>query len=187
LIEKRYSSEAGTRFGLATALARSRDFRGAQAAFDQLVNIAPRHPMLDILAMRIKADSGDVSGALDLGKAALQRDSTQRPMRLAYAQLLQRAGAHQEALQQLVQLELGNRKDSLIYQLQAKSYAATGQQLLQHKAQAEAYYLLGAVPSAIEQLQMAQRLGGGDFYLLSSIDARLREMRQSMATQEKVR
>jgi predicted Zn-dependent protease len=48
--------------------------------------------------------------------------------------------------------------------------------LLQHRAQAEAYVLRGNLPAAIEQLQLAQRAGDGDFYQKSSVEARLREL-----------
>ena len=61
--------------------------------------------------------------------------------------------------------------------LQAKTYAALGKRLLQHQAQAEVYVLQGSLPAAIEQLQIAQSAGDGDFYQLSAVDARLRELR----------
>jgi predicted Zn-dependent protease len=48
--------------------------------------------------------------------------------------------------------------------------------LLQHRAQAEAYVLRGNLPAAIEQLQLAQRAGDGDFYQKSSVEARLKEL-----------
>jgi predicted Zn-dependent protease len=49
--------------------------------------------------------------------------------------------------------------------------------LPQHRALAEAYFRLGNLAAAIEQLVMAQKSGDGDFYQLSSVDARLRELR----------
>ena len=42
---------------------------------------------------------------------------------------------------------------------QAKTYAALGKRLLQHQAQAEVYVLQGALPAAIEQLQLARERG----------------------------
>ena len=46
-----------------------------------------------------------------------------------------------------------------------------------HQAQAEFYILQGSLPAAIEQLQLAQTSGEGDFYELSVVDARLKELR----------
>ena len=61
------------------------------------------------------------------------------------------------------------------------SYAALGKRLLQHQAQAELYVLRGSVPAAIEQLQLAQAAGDGDFYELSAVEARLKELRARYA------
>ena len=70
-----------------------------------------------------------------------------------------------------------------------KTYAALGKRLLQHQAQAEVYVLQGSLPAAIEQLQLAQSAGDGDFYQLSVVDARLKELRaqhaQEMRDQKK--
>ena len=51
-----------------------------------------------------------------------------------------------------------------------------GKRLLQHRALAEAYALRGNFPAAIEQLQIAQKAGDGDFYQKSSVEARLKEL-----------
>ena len=45
--------------------------------------------------------------------------------------------------------------------------------------------LQGSLPAAIEQLQLAQKSGDGDFYQLSSVDARLRDLRARLAQQKK--
>jgi predicted Zn-dependent protease len=49
--------------------------------------------------------------------------------------------------------------------------------MLQHRALAESYYRLGNIRAAIEQLLLAQKAGDGDFFVQSSVDARLRELR----------
>jgi len=67
--------------------------------------------------------------------------------------------------------------DARLRALQAQSYAALGKRLLQHQAQAELYVLRGSVPAAIEQLQLARAAGDGNFYELSAVEARLKELR----------
>ena len=76
-------------------------------------------------------------------------------------------------------------RDARLYALRAKSYASMGKRLLQHQSQAEAYVLQGSLPAAIEQLQLAQKSGDGDFYQLSSVEARLRDLRQQLAQEMK--
>ena len=64
-------------------------------------------------------------------------------------------------------------------------YAALGKRLLQHQAQGEYYALQGSLPAAIEQLQLARSAGDGDFYQLSVIDARLKDLRAQHAQELK--
>ena len=45
--------------------------------------------------------------------------------------------------------------------------------------------LQGSLPAAIEQLELAQKSGDGDFYQLSSVDARLRKLRLQLAEEMK--
>ena len=68
--------------------------------------------------------------------------------------------------------------DPKLYLLQARSYALQGKQLARHRATGEAYARMGNVRGAVEQMQIALKSGDGDFYQLSSTEARLRELRK---------
>jgi predicted Zn-dependent protease len=57
----------------------------------------------------------------------------------------------------------------------------------QHRSQAEVYARQGNYPAAIEQLQIALKAGDGDFYRMSSIEARLKELRVMDADHKKDR
>jgi len=94
-------------------------------------------------------------------------------------------GKHAEAASRLDdQIKLYPR-DARLYALRAKSYAALGKRLLQHQSQAEAYVLQGSLSAAVEQLQLAQKSGDGDFYQLSTVEARLRQVRQQLVEEMK--
>ena len=177
LKEKRYSSEVAARYGLVSSLERLKDYKRASAEGDRLRIATRQHPMVELLNMRIRAASGDVRGARDMAGAAAKRQPGYRPFQYAYLHYQQTLGQHQEVLNQLGELVRTYPKDSRLYSMQAQSYAAIGRGLLRHRAQAEVYYLQGAIPAAIEQLQLAQRAGDGDFYQLASVDARLKELR----------
>jgi predicted Zn-dependent protease len=77
--------------------------------------------------------------------------------------------------------------DARLYRLQAQAYAAQGNRLQQHRAQGEAYFRGGQLGAAIEQMQIALKSGGGDFYQLSAIEARLRELRRMQLEQDRKR
>ena len=62
--------------------------------------------------------------------------------------------------------------------LQARGYAALNKRLAQHRAQAEAYVRLGNLGAAMEQLRIGLKGADGDFYQVSSAEARLRELRK---------
>ena len=68
--------------------------------------------------------------------------------------------------------------DSRLYELQARAFEASGRALSQHRAQAEAAYRRGNLPAAVEQLELAVKMRGSDYYELSSAESRLREMRR---------
>ena len=73
-----------------------------------------------------------------------------------------------------------SRSDPRLFELTARSYERLGRRTLQHQATAELYLLLGAAPAAIDQLQLARRANDADFYTLSEVDARLRQLNQQM-------
>ena len=118
-----------------------------------------------------------MKGARDLVAVAVTQHPNYRPLKYAQADYLQTLGQHSEAVVNLAELIKTYPRDARLFDLQAKSYAAMGKRLLQHQALAESYLLQGALTPAIEQLQLAQKSGDGDFYQLSSVEARLRQLR----------
>ena len=185
--EHRYASEAGAHYGLASALARSRDFPRAETEVEVARKLAGAHPMVELLAARIRLGAGDAAGARRILRRALERAPNYRPLHYAYVEALQGAGQHEAALASLADLVKTFPRDQRLYRLQAKSYAAAGKRLLLHQALAETYVLQGTLPAAIEQLQLAQRSGDGDFYQLSAVEARLRALRALQVEEAKRR
>ena len=185
--ERRYADEAGARFGLACALLRARDFRRATSEIEAVKKLAGSDPMVGLLSARIYLGEGDAAGARDILRTGLSRFPNYRPLHYAYVDVLQGVGQHQAALAWLSELVKSYPRDARLYSLQAKSYAASGKRLLQHQALAETYVLQGTLPAAIEQLQLAQKSGDGDFYQLSAVEARLRDLRSQQAEERKYR
>jgi predicted Zn-dependent protease len=175
LKEKRYGNEVGARYGYACALLRNREFSAAEAELAKL-QTGNAHPMFDLLRARVKSQSGNIPAARQILQASLARFPNYRPLSYALIEADQAAGQHARALSALDELIPDHPRDGRLYQMRARSYSATGKRLLQHQAQAEAYFRMGALNAAIEQLQLAQKSGDGDFYQMSSVDARLREL-----------
>jgi predicted Zn-dependent protease len=177
LKERKYLSEVASRFGLVEALARARDYGRASRELQTLRAALPPHPAIESLSARLLAATGDIAGSLRAYREALRNFPGYRALIYNYAESLLRINQPQEALK-LIDSRLSNAvADYKLYQLQARAYAALNKGMQQHRALAEANYRMGNIRAAIEQLLLAQRAGDGDFYLQSSVDARLRELR----------
>ena len=179
--DRRYANEPGARYGLAVALLRAKEPRRADAEIARLRADGVASPMVDTLAARVRLELGDKAGALAILKAALARYPHRRPVLYALLGTLQDQGRYEEVLATLVETLRLYPRDPKLHEARARAYAGQGKRLLQHQAQAEFYILQGSLPAAIEQLQLAQSSGDGNFYDLSVVDARLKELRAEHA------
>jgi predicted Zn-dependent protease len=175
--ERRYASEGAARYGLAASLLRARDLARADSELVAARKLLPRHPMIETLDASIRLARGNPNGAREVLAQAMREFGGRYSVAYAYVETLQASGQHAEALAVLDALIKQRPRDMRAYGMQAKSYAGAGKRSLQHRSQSEVYYLQGALPAAIEQLQLAQSAADADFYALSGIDARLRFLR----------
>ena len=177
LVERKYLSEIASRYGLVSALIRTKNYARAGKELQALRQALPTSPAVDTLTARFYLASGDTKTALQTYRDALKSHPGYRALIYDYATTLLDNREAGEALK-LVESRLQYAgTDSRLYELQARCYAALDKRLPQHRAQAEAYIRLGNLREAIEQLMLAQKSGDGDFYQQSSVDARLRELR----------
>lgn len=177
LRDGRYANEAAARYGLVSALLRAGEPRRAAAELARLRATKASSPMLESLAARVHRALGERDAALTTLREAMTRFPNRRFLAYDTASALQEAGRNEPAIALIAeQLRLYPR-DTRLVRLQAQTYAALGRRLLQHQSQAELYVLQGSLPAAIEQLQLARAAGDGDFYQLSAVEARLKELR----------
>ena len=187
LREKKYVSQAAVQYGLSLALLRARDVEGAKRASENLTALADSSSIVAGLVAEIRGAAGDFAGAHAIYRAALQRFPQAKSLIYGYAESLYAArdfSTAQEFLESQLQRDAWDYK---LYGLQAKNHAARGKRLLQHRALAEFYFLQGQLGPAIEQLEFAQKATDGNFYELSAVDARLRELRKQHMEEEKKR
>jgi len=185
--ERRYSSEGASMYGLAYSYLRTRNYEQAGIQLNLANKVLGPHGMLDLLRGRIQWESGARRDALQTYESAIARQPGYRPLQYAHVQALQRMGEHERTLVILRELIRRYPQDGKLYSLQAASFAATNRALLQHQAQAEAYFLQGSTQAAIEQLQIAMKAGDGNFYQLSSVEARLRELKAKLMEESRAR
>jgi predicted Zn-dependent protease len=185
LHEKKYVSEIAARYGLSYALLRAKDFAGAQREMEALKALKPASALIAGLAAEIKGATGDLPAAQAIYRDAMQHYPQSRALIYGYAEVLYSGRQYDQALRFLdAQLQL-TASDFKLYGLQAKTYAALGKRVQQHRTQAEFYVLQGQLGPAVEQLQFAQKASDGNFYEQSAVDARLRELRKQQLEEAK--
>ena len=165
-------------YGLAFAQRRARDFAAAWKTLAPLRDAeATPHPAFEVLAAQLLADQGRVDESLAVYRKALEKWPRQRSLVHAYLRQLLESGRPREAIADLDERLRTPQDDAVLYELQARAFAAAGKPLSQHRAQAEAYYRKGNLSAAVDQLELATKVKGTDFYEQSSVESRLRELR----------
>jgi len=190
LRDRKFASEAATRYGLAFALLRNKNYGAAAReieAVHRLQKSMAGSAMVESLAGEIRAASGDLNGAVKLFGDALQRFPLSRALAYGYADALFSLREYAR-LEAFIDEQLQSyASDPKLYGILAKTHAVQGRKLQQHRALAEMYVLQGLLLPAIEQLQFAQRAGDGNFYEQSVVDARLRELKKRQAEEARQR
>lgn len=178
LAERKFLSEAASRYGLVIGLMRARDFVRARKELETLRKLVPANPIVDTLTCKFGQEAYGPGKSLTCYREALKHYASYRALVYGYANALLQSGQPQDALRFVEGRLLAVLGDYRLYQLQARSYAALNRPLAEHRAQAEAYFYQGNLPAAIEQLQIGLKSGDGDFFQLSSAEARLRDLRK---------
>ncbi|TRZ55236.1 MAG: M48 family peptidase [Rhodocyclaceae bacterium] len=185
LRERKFTSEIAARYGLAVALARTKDFVAAESELGELRRLKATSPLVESLAANLRKNQHDLIGTQKILRAALERYPQERGLAYALVETLLAGGQSQDALRLTLDELQTYPSDVQMQRLQAKTYAALGKRLQQHRAQAEVYVLQGQMMEAIDQLQLAQKASDGNFYEHSQVDSRLREIKVRQAEEVK--
>lgn len=178
-------SEAAMRYGLAQAQLRDGNLAAAEREVGELRRLKTQSPMIETLAAQLRLKQGDAATAVSILRAAQPRFPQERAIAYGLVEALLEARLPAEAIKVSQDELLNYPSDPKMHALQARTYSVLGKRLQQHRAQAEAYALQGQVPSAVEQLELAQKAGDGNFYEQSQVDSRLRELKKRMADEAK--
>jgi len=175
--DQRYANETAARYGLSVALLRAKRPDEAQAELAKLGDRQKESPLFLTLSARIRQAQGKGAEALAILKDGVPRWPERRSVVYAYAEALAGQGRSDELLAVIAPQLRQYPRDERLHEMEAKAYSTLGMRLRQHQAQAEVYALRGSLPAAIEQLQLARAAGDGNFYELSVVEARLKELR----------
>lgn len=176
LAERKFNNEVAARYGLVEALRLGKSAKRLGPELDKLRAIAPSHPMIVTAIARAQMALGNPRGALQTLTEGHASFPMARGLTYDYADALIAAKRAEEANAVLETRMQRDPNDGRLYELQAKAYADLGKNMLKHRSLAEAYLSAGNLAMAIEQLRLALKYSDGDFYTVSSIEARIREL-----------
>jgi len=174
--EHRFNNEIAEHYGLALAFLRKNDVRNATKQMQWLILNGPQHPNFDALAARVEVANQQPQKANAMYAKAIAKYPAHRALIYGYAEYYLANRQVDQAIK-LVQEKIGLfPADAYFYELLAKAYTKKGKVLLQHQAQAEAYYRKYDLNRAIEQMDLAVKAKDGNFYENSIVEARLKEL-----------
>jgi len=180
LAEKRFQDRAATRYGLAAALLRAKDFPRALKEIDGLAHDGVQHPMIEALAGQILQQAGQYQAAQQRYEKALIRYPQHLQLVHDYPQVLLHEGRYGELVGFVEQALVSRAGDASLHQVAAEAYAALGNGMQSHRHQGEYYAALGDSAGAVEQLELALRADSGqgaDTRELLVIESRLKTLR----------
>lgn len=159
----------------------------ARADVDALQKLDLNSAMVDLLEGEVLMQAGQPAQAAKTLHLARQRFPQNRALVYAEIDALLAARKPGEAAALASERLRFDNTDDRLYSRLAKANAALGKRLAQHRAQAETYYLRGAIYSAIEQLSLGLRGRDGDYYERAAAEARLAEFQERRRELERER
>ncbi len=184
LRDRSFVNGAGAQYRLAVVANEQGDFDAARAALAAAQeSLGAPHAMLTRLAIDIDLRAGRHEAALAASTDALAAFPAARALVHQHGALLLRMRRFEDAADYLEAQVRRYRGDSVLWRMLSEARFGADQPIAGRRAVAEHYALDGGLLAAIEQLRIAQREAGNDFYVGSQIDARLREL-QARYTRE---
>ncbi|MHB8536371.1 MAG: beta-barrel assembly-enhancing protease [Sulfuricaulis sp.] len=182
LAQGKYRNAEAEHYGYALALLRTRQLATARTEAQQL---AERHPNIlpyRVLQAEIEMSAQNYKQALAIYAVAYAKTPSDMALIRYYAAALLKTGHYRKA-KDLLKIALQKRQDDpVLYKMLAEASGNTGASYEAHRALAEHYYLIGNNHAALEQLQLAARAAGHSFYKQSSVEARIADIKEEIAT-----
>lgn len=181
LAQGKYRNIDAERYGYAVALLRTRQPAAAHAETQKLLERQPKNTSYRILDAETEMAMAHYKQALGIYADAYAKAPTDAALVQYYASALLKTDHYRQA-KDLLKTALEQRPESpVLYQMMAQAAGGMGSSYESHKALAEHYYYSGNPTAAIQQLQLATRYAGDNFYLQSSLEARIAAIKEEMA------
>ena len=187
LAERKYSSEAATRYGLAAAVLRERDFARAKRELAALEASGVKHPMITAMIGQIFIQAEEIGPAVTFFERAIIEYPNHWQLHYDLPEVLLRAKLPKRALASLEKSLTRQPDDVQLLDLAARASADAGMKMKQHRFLGELYARQANLRGALDQFELASKAGDGDYYEASYVEARAREMKREIQLASKAR
>ena len=185
LIDRKYSSEAATRYGLAAAVLRERDFARAKRELATLESAGIKHPMITAMRGQILIQAEEFGPAVTFFEQAISDYPNHWQLHYDLPEVLLRAKLPKRALASLEKSLLRKPNDVQLLDLAARACADAGMKMKQHRFLGELYAQQANLRGALDQFELASKAGDGDYFEASYVEARVREMKREITRASK--
>lgn len=176
-----YQNKNAELYGYALALLENKQYPEARSTIQNLLSQHADYGLYRIAQAEIELAAGNSAEALKLYATAVKKNPKDYALTQRYAAALLKTDHPAEA-RNLLKIVLRQwPQDPTLQKMFAIAAGNSGSLLEAHQAMAEYYYLNGNSDAAIAQLQIARQHAGENFYFLSSLDARIKEIREEAA------
>lgn len=180
--QKKTLFEAASRYGLAMALSRQAKLAEAESELAKALKLA-HSPILLNRQAELAGMAGNTGLALERFRSGITRHPQYKPLLYGYTDALIIAGRAGEAAEFAASKTSAWPDDARFWKLLARAEASLNHKLASHRAEAESLAVLGNLPAALEQVNLGLKAGDGNFYELSSAEARRREWQTTLANE----
>lgn len=172
-------------YGIAYAAWQKRDMAQARTALKNAQSPGIDTPELAWLAILLAENNSDPGQVLKMAQTAWSRWPANLSLGLALVDALQKAGRDKQAVEFLDEQIKRWPDVPRLHQRQAQSYERLGQKVAARRTMATYYEQIGALPTAVEQLQQARSLSK-DFYEQSELDVQIRTLKQRLKSEREL-
>ncbi|WP_020584746.1 M48 family metalloprotease [Endozoicomonas elysicola] len=169
-------ASAATRYGLALASMKTRDFKEAERQMESLLQKYPENPHLIMTQASLEAQAGKTKQGLARIDQALSINPDSYPLLATRAEILLKQQNYIEARNELLKLSRLRPEDPDIWFELAEVQGLADDIVGLHQSRAEYFFLNGNTDDAIKHLQYAVKMAGDNFSLKSKLQQKLTDM-----------
>ncbi|WP_095211321.1 M48 family metalloprotease [Endozoicomonas ascidiicola] len=171
------NAPVASRYGLALASLKARDFNTAEQQTNWLLQHYPDNPHMVLLKVQLESETGKGTQALERINQLLSINPGSYPLQAAKAEVFLKQQNYTEARNTLLNLSRSRPEDPDIWFELAEVQGLAEDIIGLHQSRAEYFFLNGNMDDAIKHLQYAMKMAEDNFALKSKLQQKLSNIR----------